>query len=228
MPTTHHVRLLAAMLLALGVHGVIFYCSTLINPAHQQAATAALMVSLLPNSDTNSDTKADTHENADAADQPLPSPPAKVAHTTPTNLLSNPSPKQAKQQPIHTSLPAKPHTRQTSIPSRPSAEPSTTTLASNALPSTTHGLHEVIIVPDILQTQILAQVHYPNRARRRGWQGDTTLEFSIQQQAVQHITLAESSGFDALDQAAFEALTSLASLPLSDGRYRLPVIFRLQ
>lgn len=220
MHNTHHVRLLAAMLLALGVHGVIFYCSTLINPAHQQAATPALMVSLLPNSDTN----ADINEDADAADQPLPSPPTKVAHTAPTSFLSHPSPKQAKQQPIHTSSPAKPHIHQASAPPQPSA----TTLASNALPSTTHGLHEVIIVPDALQTQILAQVHYPNRARRRGWQGDTTLEFSIQQQAVQHITLAESSGFDALDQAAFEALTSLASLPLSDGRYRLPVIFRLQ
>jgi len=87
---------------------------------------------------------------------------------------------------------------------------------------------ETVLVPQHIQTLILAKVSYPRRARRHGWEGEAELSFQINQQKVQEINMLVSTGFDVLDQAAWQALVSIASLPLNDGKYRLPVVFRIQ
>ncbi|MDX8387505.1 MAG: TonB family protein [Ghiorsea sp.] len=84
------------------------------------------------------------------------------------------------------------------------------------------------VITEQIQALILAKVSYPRRALRRGWQGETKLQFHIKQEVIQNINIHLSSGYSVLDKAAFKALASLHSLPLSDGNYLFPVIFRLQ
>ena len=87
---------------------------------------------------------------------------------------------------------------------------------------------EQLLLPEDVQATILASVQYPRRARRNGWQGDTELQFYIKSEQVSHISVVVSSGFELLDAAAFQALASVSTLPLSDGNYRLPVMFRIE
>lgn len=87
---------------------------------------------------------------------------------------------------------------------------------------------EPLLVPDEVQSLIITNIRYPRWARYRGWEGEAELQFGVFKSVVQNISLFSSTGFDVLDQAAFQALASMESLPLDDGVYRLPVEFRLQ
>ena len=87
---------------------------------------------------------------------------------------------------------------------------------------------EMTLVPSEIQSTILANVSYPRQARRRGWEGEAAFRFNINSQSVQSVTMLTSTGYPVLDQAAHHGLLSVHSLPLMDGSYRLPVVFRLQ
>jgi len=87
---------------------------------------------------------------------------------------------------------------------------------------------EAALVPVEVQATILANVTYPRQARRRGWEGEAALRFNINSQLVQSVTMHTSTGYPVLDRAARLGLVSLRTLPLKDGDYRLPVVFRLQ
>ncbi|MFQ5518718.1 MAG: TonB family protein [Mariprofundus sp.] len=103
-----------------------------------------------------------------------------------------------------------------------------TALNSNKAAETSTDNQGAAAVPNHLQQLVLAHVTYPKRARRRGWQGRTELEFTVQQQAVFEITMLASSGHPILDRAAKRGLATVDSIPLSNGLYRMPVEFRLQ
>ncbi len=90
------------------------------------------------------------------------------------------------------------------------------------------SMSEPLQLPDVVQSAILAKVIYPRQARRFGWQGEAELRFLISSQVVQEIRLFVSTGFPLLDQAAFKGLASISTMPLADGSYRLPVLFRLE
>jgi TonB family protein len=83
-------------------------------------------------------------------------------------------------------------------------------------------------VPQDIQKHILAQVHYPMQARRRGWQGRAEFQLNVYQQSIHAVTLLASTGHPILDRAARRGLTSMRQIPLSNGLYRMPVVFRLQ
>jgi TonB family protein len=83
-------------------------------------------------------------------------------------------------------------------------------------------------VPQDIQKHILAQVHYPMQARRRGWQGRAEFQLNVYQQSIHAVTLLASTGHPILDRAARRGLASMRQIPLSNGLYRMPVIFRLQ
>jgi len=85
-----------------------------------------------------------------------------------------------------------------------------------------------VTVPDDVRRRILAHVHYPRQARRYNWQGQTEFQFSIRQQGIRQIILLASSGYGILDRAARRGLESVEHIPLADGLYRMPVVFRLQ
>ncbi len=87
---------------------------------------------------------------------------------------------------------------------------------------------EAAMVPAEIQATILANVSYPRQARRRGWEGEAAFRFNINSQSVQSVTMLTSTGYPVLDRAARRGLISMRTLPLKDGDYRLPVVFRLQ
>jgi len=84
------------------------------------------------------------------------------------------------------------------------------------------------VVPRAVQTRLLAEVHYPRQARRHGWQGKAEFEFDVHQQSIQTITLLASTGYPILDRAAHRGLSAVQHVSLSNGLYRMPVVFRLQ
>jgi len=83
-------------------------------------------------------------------------------------------------------------------------------------------------IPQNIQAQMLSYVHYPRTARRRGWQGKAELQLYISAQHIDHIEVAQSTGYSLLDKAAIHGLVSMTMITLKDGMYRLPVVFRLQ
>ncbi|MBL1352814.1 MAG: TonB family protein [Zetaproteobacteria bacterium] len=83
-------------------------------------------------------------------------------------------------------------------------------------------------VPKALQMRILMNVHYPKQARRHGWQGKVELQLEIQQKSIRKVTLKSSSGYPILDRAAYHGLLQLHHIALSNGVYRMPIVFRLQ
>jgi len=83
-------------------------------------------------------------------------------------------------------------------------------------------------VPQHIQNRILAEVHYPRQARRHGWQGRAEFQFDVQQQSIQTVTLLASTGYPILDRAAHRGLIAASHVALSNGLYRMPVVFRLQ
>jgi len=92
----------------------------------------------------------------------------------------------------------------------------------------TNNKTAVAAVPKRVQTRILAEVHYPRQARRHGWQGRAEFEFDVHQQSIQTITLLASTGYPILDRAAQRGLSEVQHVSLSNGLYRMPVVFRLQ
>ena len=93
----------------------------------------------------------------------------------------------------------------------------------------THALEQqYMAVPQGVQARILAQVHYPRLARRHGWQGRAEFQLDIQQQSIHAVTLLASTGYPVLDRAAHRGLNAIHMIPLSNGLYRMPVVFRLQ
>ncbi|OIQ00843.1 MAG: hypothetical protein AUK35_01300 [Zetaproteobacteria bacterium CG2_30_46_52] len=75
--------------------------------------------------------------------------------------------------------------------------------------------------------QLLQHLRYPYLAQRKGWEGEVELRFAVRSQAVEALRVFSSSGYPALDDAAFQAVAS-ASIPMTDGLYRLPVVFKLR
>jgi len=85
-----------------------------------------------------------------------------------------------------------------------------------------------MVMPVDAQKKILTHVSYPIRARRRGWEGKAEFRINVQNQGIQHVTMLLSTGYDLLDHAAQKGIASIDLLPLNDGSYRFPVVFRLQ
>jgi len=92
---------------------------------------------------------------------------------------------------------------------------------------------EMLAVPTVQETpaqysqQLLQHLRYPYLAQRKGWEGEVELRFAVRSQAVEALRVFSSSGYPALDDAAFQAVAS-ASIPMTDGLYRLPVVFKLR
>lgn len=83
-----------------------------------------------------------------------------------------------------------------------------------------------------LLTEALAQqFRYPPLARKRGWQGEVLLAFTLDTRGtIIDARIARSSGYGALDNAAIASLTRVASIEAGPSRplsFELPVIYRL-
>lgn len=85
-----------------------------------------------------------------------------------------------------------------------------------------------MLAPSSVQAAILAQVSYPHLARRRGWEGQVQLRFEVSNRAVREIALLQPCEHAVLNEAAQEGLRRMHSVSLADGRYWLPVVFKLR
>jgi len=88
--------------------------------------------------------------------------------------------------------------------------------------------HKLSFMPASAQSMLLASIHYPRLARRHGWQGKGVFQLAIVSQSIRNITMLGSTGHAILDRAARLGLASVDHIPVVDGKYRLPVEFRLQ
>jgi len=241
-----YARLTAALVAAVGLHALLFS----LLPTRQQiplfTSAGALEVELL----------AAQHHAAVSPPAPrttaiaIPSQPAAVTKpVTPTAKpvqMNKPVTPQSARQPIairtastSNHLAAKPsrvHTTQ----HRPQPKPVTAVskpvhAAQRAQPtpgssdiSAAAGSLGTPHVPQAVQQRMLTHVHYPGQARRHGWQGRAEFELNVQQQSIHAVTLLASTGFPILDRAAERGLASVSRIPLSNGLYRMPVVFHLQ
>ena len=83
-----------------------------------------------------------------------------------------------------------------------------------------------------IRDSILANLHYPNLARRRGWSGQVEVAFTIT--AAGHVTdlkIKTSSGFSHLDDQAMTAIersTPFSPPPYTAANLVMPITFRLK
>lgn len=99
--------------------------------------------------------------------------------------------------------------------------------ADSGQPTPAAGADEMVQAPVEVQAAILAHVSYPRLARRRGWEGQVHLRFDVSGRAVTSVTMLKPCRHPALNEAAEAGLKRVQRVALADGRYWLPVIFRL-
>ncbi|MES0372241.1 MAG: TonB family protein [Mariprofundaceae bacterium] len=206
-----YVRLVVASVVAIGLHGLLLVW---IGDSSFTVATAmksdSLQVALLP------------VQQKQSAEDKIPS----IEPSSKPAIEKNQRKKSLQSEAL--SLP------EPSLEYEASLEPEKAESAQiesreDALPSRQSFLSkEAALVPAEVQATILANVSYPRQARRRGWEGQAAFRFNINSQSIQSVTMLSSTGYPILDRAAHRGLLSIRSLPLTDGSYRLPVIFRLQ
>ncbi len=83
-------------------------------------------------------------------------------------------------------------------------------------------------VPDRVRAILMRAIRYPWIARKNGWQGRCEFAIQVRNERIAHLAMLRSTGFRVLDRAAEKGILSVARIPLADGRYRLPVEFRLR
>jgi TonB family protein len=79
-----------------------------------------------------------------------------------------------------------------------------------------------------IQARVESMLVYPALAQRRGIEGETAVEFSIDARGhARDVATRQSSGSPALDRAAERAVREAAPLPFVYGRLVIPVRFAL-
>lgn len=84
------------------------------------------------------------------------------------------------------------------------------------------------LAPPHARAFILARVSYPRLARKRGWEGQVNVRFEVSNRTIHGVTRLSSSGFSVLDEAAESGLRRVSAISLVDGRYWMPVEFKLK
>ncbi|HEY9050551.1 MAG TPA: TonB family protein [Gammaproteobacteria bacterium] len=104
----------------------------------------------------------------------------------------------------------------------------------NNIPETKEA--DVVQVNRIIADEFASNFYYPATARRRNWQGDVVLQFTLMPDgSIKHIRINKSSGYPVLDDAAMDVMSKIKSerqlaLVLSGNTldHLLPVSYRLQ
>lgn len=216
-----HARLLVAFIVAMAVHGLLF-----VGQAQQSEndASRSMQIELLAQPRISATAHAkQLNDDMQAAQKDMASPPNLMSKKTehkpmrhqPTVALSKPIPVQKK---VVVNIEKKEQPKMVRE------------VLKNAAPTQEQqdGNDADRVMPADVQGKILTQVSYPMRARRLGWEGRAEFQVNVRNQDVQQVIMLLSTGHAMLDHAAEKGIVSIASLPLSDGSYRLPVVFRLQ
>jgi len=214
MHSHKHARLMVALVAAVSLHALGLLILISPQPHLSRSLSQTLWVELIA---------------------PLPSPPG-IPNTSAHSMITQETPS------LHTSaIPsnvsqhrAMPDVLPVHVTPIHSTPPIITNPSNNAKPEHAPPEHKQMTItqpqrlPQSIQQQIMAEVHYPLQARRRGWQGKAEFQLDVQQQGIQHVIMLASSGYPILDRAAQRGIAAVTRLPLSNGMYRLPIVFRLQ
>jgi len=216
-----HARLLGAFIVAMAVHGLLFVGQSQ-QPTH--VSSSPLQVEFLAQPRTSSATDVKQPNN----DKPT----AQKDVSMPQHVIAKKAAQKSTlhQQVVELSKPIpiqkKPEAQ---IEKKTKPKKMLAVLENISPPQEQRNGEDVdMVMPVDIQQKILTQVSYPMRARRRGWEGRAEFRINVQAQGVQHVTMLLSTGYALLDHAAQKGIASIVLLPLNDGSYRFPVVFRLQ
>lgn len=95
---------------------------------------------------------------------------------------------------------------------------------------------DAVKVNRIIADEFTNNFYYPTSARRRNWQGDVVLQFTLMPDgSIKHIRINKSSGYPVLDDAAIDVMSKIQAerqlaLVLNGNTldHLLPVSYRLQ
>ncbi len=101
---------------------------------------------------------------------------------------------------------------------------------------TEYATADIVQVNRIIADEFARNFYYPATARRRNWQGDVILQFTLMPDgSIVHIRINKSSGYPVLDEAAMDVMSKIKSerqlaLVLNGNSldHLLPVSYRLQ
>jgi protein TonB len=194
--------------------------STILAPTSDKPATASL-----PNQPTKTDNKRQTKITPE---RKLEKTASAMASVVTAKNISTPATKtkqtiEKPQNELHSTESASTKATNTITPAP------TLSFASQQAHQRNYLLGEV-------QNRLSKYLIYPQRARRRGWQGQVTIAIHITHQGrLNNVRLAKSSGYALLDDSALMAITKLGqiSLPESLGPLQamdllLPVSYQLR
>ena len=229
-----HARLMIAMLAAVAVHALVFFVCSSQPKLKLSAASGVMEVSFVsPTVRHEVQVTSQVVKKSDnKADRPIVKQQtalqtvAVISSAMQSHVQARPSDvgKKATQMGGATVTPVEfgkgstpPTVALTDLPAEPTH--SSEDIASNA---------DMGAVPQGVQQQLLVNLTYPKLARRHGWQGRAEFELRIYKQSVDKLTLLASTGFPVLDHAAERGLAHVRNIPLSNGLYRMPVVFNLR
>lgn len=207
MMQSEYGRLLAALVAASSAHAVLLFVSGAVSLAVQNSASPSLQVELVVAEQPVS-ARFETDQAVEAK------PKGERPPTTEAKLPPHPDSSPAAQQIAATPKPQ--------VAYHADAKEETVAATESAAAA------EPLPVPADIQAGILAQVHYPNLARRRGWEGQVDLRFDVSNRVVTDITVLKVGAHPVLNEAAREGVLRMRAVALADGRYRMPVVFRLR
>ncbi len=114
------------------------------------------------------------------------------------------------------------------------AEESSATRKSTSTPISEQSSIYRAYVKSRVKNQLKQYFYYPKIASRHGWQGHVLLGFNVSATGkIYNITIAKSSGYDVLDNAALDSLNQVKYIhhktqhQAMDIDVKLPVIYRI-
>jgi len=221
-----HVRLLLAFFAAMSLHGLLFVCSL---PQLKQPTFPSMQVEFLAQPHTSSTASADLSSAHRSSLKPSQEDTLKPK---PVIISKRENAKAVRSQYKDAFQKAKLIPKHEPVNAELTAESRSVVLKhdepSQVRPNMQSGKDIDMVLPVDIQKRILTRVSYPRRARRLGWEGKAEFRIHVISRGIQQVTMLLSSGHALLDRAAKKGINSIGALPLNDGLYRFPVVFRLQ
>ncbi len=221
-----HVGLIAAAMAAITLHAIVLLLMTTTHPVTEAPTT--MHIALLP-------TAASSMQHPQLNKKQQPSPPLPHRSAASFKPLSTPQTTAAHKKDLshasaHKAVQKATQTveQNNNTARRQQLQSSQKPVVANHKASTPGKQQHSMTLPEAAKIQIMAQIDYPRQARRHGWQGTVKMQFTVEQQSIQKLTLLASSGHAILDRAAYRGLTRIDRILLPNGLYYMPILFRLQ
>jgi protein TonB len=119
----------------------------------------------------------------------------------------------------------------TAVASPPQGTTNTTTAVATTSADAVGGEQQRSTLNQLLKQALAKHFHYPLLARKRGWQGEVRLSFTLDTSGTNtHARIAQGSGYSALDHAALKSLNQVARIDehlTQELNFELPVVYTL-